>query len=107
MVLVGNPQPLPIRHPPLCDLQEAEKEVRRIEDILNKANVEVLATNSFRPNRSPPATGGLQGGGVHALGGGAATGGLRGPASDASPPATKRNVKTALEGAWYSLYLLY
>jgi hypothetical protein len=30
VVLVGNPQPLPIRHPPLCDLQEAEKEVNHI-----------------------------------------------------------------------------
>jgi CHAT domain-containing protein/tetratricopeptide (TPR) repeat protein len=51
VVLVGNP--LPTRLP---SLRFAEEEVEDIEDILNRAGLEVLPKHNFRSNRNPPAT---------------------------------------------------
>jgi hypothetical protein len=64
VVLVGNP--LPIRRP-FRKLPFAEKEVKDMKDILNRASLEVLSKNHF--------------------------------CLDQNPPATKTNVKSALEGA--------
>ena len=51
VVLVGNPRPTRLQ-----SLRFAEEEVKDIEDILNRAGVEVLPKHYFRSNRNPPAT---------------------------------------------------